>query len=60
MIDNGASGYLLKNAGREELMTAIQLAAKGKTYMSNEASASLKSPKIKFPFSPAGKTRYSN
>ncbi|WP_341841756.1 response regulator transcription factor [Chitinophaga caseinilytica] len=49
MIDNGASGYLLKNAGKQELMTAILLAAKGKTYMSIEASASLKDSEHQIP-----------
>ena len=49
MIDNGASGYLLKNAGKQELLTAIELAAKGKTYMSNEAFASLKDSSTQIP-----------
>lgn len=49
IINNGASGYLLKNAGKDELMTAIQLAAKGKTYMSSEASASLKKSADQIP-----------
>jgi len=42
MMANGASGYLLKNAGKEEIITAIVEVAKGKTYMSDEASATLK------------------
>ncbi|OSZ80259.1 DNA-binding response regulator [Chitinophagaceae bacterium IBVUCB2] len=41
MMDNGASGYVLKNATREELMEAISAAAKGKTYLSDEASKTL-------------------
>ncbi|MGE7774166.1 response regulator [Chitinophaga sp. NPDC101104] len=49
MIDNGASGYLLKNAGKQELMEAIQLAARGKTYMSHEASTSLKDSAHQIP-----------
>lgn len=41
MMDNGASGYVLKNATREELMDAISAAAKGKIYLSEEASKTL-------------------
>jgi len=41
MMDNGASGYVLKNATREELMEAIGSAAKGKTYLSDEVSQTL-------------------
>src|SRR6185503_7361378 len=36
MMDNGASGYVLKNATQEELMEAIATVMKGKTYMSDE------------------------
>lgn len=39
MMENGASGYLLKNAGRAELMTAIATVMRGKTYLSHEAAA---------------------
>jgi DNA-binding NarL/FixJ family response regulator len=42
MMDNGASGYVLKNATQEELMEAIELVAKGKTYLSNEVSKVLR------------------
>ncbi len=42
MIENGASGYLLKNATQAELMEAITTVAKGKTYLSDEAAAALK------------------
>jgi DNA-binding NarL/FixJ family response regulator len=42
MINNGASGYLLKNATKKELMEAISLVQKGKTYFSAEAIQSLK------------------
>jgi DNA-binding NarL/FixJ family response regulator len=42
MMENGASGYLLKNAGKEEITRAIKEVAKGKTYMSDEASFTLK------------------
>lgn len=41
MIDNGASGYLLKNATKEEIREAIKEAAAGKTYMSTEAAFAL-------------------
>lgn len=42
MIDNGASGYVLKNATKEELLEAIETVAKGKTYLSHEAAQSLR------------------
>ncbi len=42
MMDNGASGYVLKNATQEELRTAIETVIKGKTYLSEEATRSLK------------------
>ena len=42
MMENGASGYLLKNAGRREIIDAIQLVMKGKTYFSFEAGHALK------------------
>lgn len=37
MMDNGASGYVLKNATQDELMEAITTVASGKTYLSFEA-----------------------
>jgi DNA-binding NarL/FixJ family response regulator len=42
MMENGASGYLLKNAGRQEIIDAIQLVMKGKIYFSFEAGHALK------------------
>lgn len=42
MMENGASGYVLKNATQSELMEAITTVAKGKTYLSDEAAAALK------------------
>ena len=42
MMDNGASGYVLKNATQQELMEAIEIVAKGKTYLSDEVSRSLR------------------
>lgn len=41
MLEAGASGYLLKNAGREELLTAIHTVAKGDSYFSQKVSATL-------------------
>jgi len=34
MMDNGASGYVLKNATKEELLEAIDLVLGGETYLS--------------------------
>lgn len=42
MMKNGASGYVLKNAGREELMEAIQTVAKGKQFLSFDAATALR------------------
>ena len=36
MVEAGADGYLLKNAGREELLTAIRRVHSGKNYFSSE------------------------
>lgn len=42
MMENGASGYVLKNATQAELLEAITTVAQGKTYISDEAAAALK------------------
>jgi DNA-binding NarL/FixJ family response regulator len=42
MMENGASGYVIKNATQEELMEAIKMVANGKTYLSDEAALSLR------------------
>lgn len=42
MMDNGASGYVLKNATQEELIEAIQAVAIGKTYLCDDAATSLR------------------
>ncbi|HAO04065.1 MAG TPA: DNA-binding response regulator [Chitinophagaceae bacterium] len=42
MMDNGASGYVLKNATQKELMEAITTVAKGKSFLSDEASQALR------------------
>jgi DNA-binding NarL/FixJ family response regulator len=41
MIDNGASGYVLKNATREELMEAIETVMQGQQFLSHEAAATV-------------------
>lgn len=47
MMDNGASGYILKNATRPELMEAINTVIKGKLFFSAEAALALQqSPDI--------------
>lgn len=40
-LEAGATGYILKNAGKDELLTAIKSVARGDSYFSKEASASL-------------------
>jgi DNA-binding NarL/FixJ family response regulator len=42
MMENGALGYLLKNAGKEEMLKAIDMAMKHKKYMSHEAALSIR------------------
>lgn len=42
MMDNGASGYVLKNADKKELMDAIGTVMSGKNYLSHEVSLSLR------------------
>src|SRR5437764_10835760 len=42
MMEKGASGYLLKNATKEELLEGIQAVVKGKIYYSMEAAQSLR------------------
>ncbi|RYZ46099.1 MAG: response regulator transcription factor [Sphingobacteriales bacterium] len=43
MLEAGASGYLLKNSGKQEIIEAIKLVSKGKTYFSFDAGQALKS-----------------
>lgn len=44
MIDAGVSGYILKNTGREELITALLQVAQGKTFYSVEVAETLSKP----------------
>jgi DNA-binding NarL/FixJ family response regulator len=43
MMDNGASGYVLKNATSGELLEAINTVSRGKIYMSFEVAQTIKS-----------------
>lgn len=47
MMESGASGYLLKNADKREIVEALHEIVKGKTYLSFEAAQSIKSSKAK-------------
>jgi len=49
MIDNGASGYVLKNATKEELLEAINTIIKGKNYFSFEVAIALRKIKENSP-----------
>jgi DNA-binding NarL/FixJ family response regulator len=49
MMDNGASGYVLKNATKEELLEAIDLVINGGTYFSQEVVHSLNEPQPRQP-----------
>lgn len=44
MLDNGAMGYLLKNATKHEILTAIDTVMKGKNYLSADAADMMKKP----------------
>ncbi len=41
MLHNGASGYVLKNATKKELLEAIDTIMEGKTYISKEVEANI-------------------
>jgi DNA-binding NarL/FixJ family response regulator len=41
MIKNGASGYILKNTGKDELLQAINTVMEGKNYFSKEVTENL-------------------
>ncbi len=45
MMANGASGYVLKNVSQEELIRAIEVVSKGKLFLSDEASQTLRKSK---------------
>lgn len=49
MVDNGASGYLLKNASKKEILEAIATVLQGKQYLSFEAALSIKETDKKLP-----------
>ncbi len=49
MMENGASGYVLKNATKEELLEAIDAVQQGKTFLSHEANLSLRDKEDKMP-----------
>jgi len=49
MTGNGASGYVLKNATKEELLEAIATVMLGKTYLSHETSLLLREADNKMP-----------
>jgi len=44
MIGNGASGYVIKNATKQELIEAIHTVIKGKQYLSFDAAVALRKP----------------
>jgi DNA-binding NarL/FixJ family response regulator len=45
MMANGASGYVLKNVSKEELIRAIEIVSKGRLFLSDEASQTLRKSK---------------
>lgn len=53
-IEAGATGYLLKDAPREELFTAVRAAARGRTVLSPAVASRLIS-RVRAPLSPGGR-----
>lgn len=49
MMENGASGYVLKNATKQELLNAIAEVMAGKTYLSMEVAVSLRKQTEELP-----------
>lgn len=49
MLKSGASGYLLKNASKEELLDAIETVIKGKKYLCFEAAESIQNVETSIP-----------
>lgn len=49
MMANGASGYVLKNATKEELLEAIDLVLRGEAYFSQEVVQALNEPQAQQP-----------
>lgn len=45
MLQNGASGYLLKNAGKDEILEAIETVMMGEKYLSHEAASVIRENK---------------
>jgi DNA-binding NarL/FixJ family response regulator len=45
MMQNGASGYVLKNASREEIIKAIESVMNGDIFLSNEATITMRENK---------------
>ncbi|MDP9081719.1 MAG: response regulator transcription factor [Bacteroidota bacterium] len=42
MVESGASGYVLKDVSRQEILEAVRTVARGKTYFSRSASVALR------------------
>lgn len=46
MMEHGASGYVLKNATRQELLQAIETVRMGQTYLSQEAAQTVSNAQV--------------
>lgn len=53
----GASGYVLKRSGWDELSRAIEAVLAGKQYVTPELSAALEQPAVQPPLAPGGTVR---
>jgi DNA-binding NarL/FixJ family response regulator len=45
MLQNGASGYLIKNAGKDEILEAIEMVMNGEKFLSSEAATVIRENK---------------
>ncbi|MCH5685152.1 response regulator transcription factor [Niabella sp. W65] len=58
MMESGASGYVLKNADKEELIEAIEMVKYGGTHYSREVEAALKDKQNAMPVITRRKRKY--
>lgn len=57
MLEAGARGYLLKNAHKDEIITAVQAVAKGQTYFCTHTSQKLTKLLASSPYNPYKKIK---
>lgn len=58
ILNHGAEGYILKNTGREELLTAIRTVHEGKSYFSKEVTQTIMKGLMKARKASSASTRF--